>query len=190
MAATRATLQTLAGHIGADESARLRAQLPEEAGRFLAAASDVVRGSGERLDSDECVRLTDDFQRLLEGAEAKMLRGRCARLRRRALQRLPGALASVTGRARVACAATTARARGRRRWATIAGRVRRRDRRGNRSRRGRRAAMALQSREPRASRTMLCDKRPSSPEAICAKIPVFGHTQSSRRHVPCLTKRP
>jgi uncharacterized protein (DUF2267 family) len=49
MGATRATLQTLAERIGAQEAHDLGAQLPGELARYL----DVPEVSGERFDSDE-----------------------------------------------------------------------------------------------------------------------------------------
>jgi len=48
--ATRATLETLAERIGADEAQDLGAELPEEIARYLRAAPGA---SGERLTSDE-----------------------------------------------------------------------------------------------------------------------------------------
>ncbi len=51
LTATRATLETLAERIPADEAADLGAQLPEEIGRFLKGSSP----KGERFDSDEFI---------------------------------------------------------------------------------------------------------------------------------------
>ena len=48
LTAARATLETLAERIPADEAKDLGAQLPEEIGRFLEGSS----GTGERFDSD------------------------------------------------------------------------------------------------------------------------------------------
>lgn len=51
LTATRATLETLAERLPADEAEDLGAQLPEEIGRFLAGSSP----KGERFDSDEFI---------------------------------------------------------------------------------------------------------------------------------------
>jgi uncharacterized protein (DUF2267 family) len=50
--ATRATLETLAERLGADEARHLGAQLPAEIGQFLRGATP----KGERFDSDEFLK--------------------------------------------------------------------------------------------------------------------------------------